>query len=97
MISDGVATSEASVETPGIEPGGPLDLAAENRMIVQIRHPKKKTRIHLRNMEDVPIACLTDTVVKTMPTIHENVRFNRARTSLLLPSSLSFVSERLSN
>ena len=26
-----------------------------------------------------------------------NVRFNRARTSLLLPSSLSFVSERLSN
>ena len=63
--------------------------------------PKKikkiKTRIHLRNMEDVPIACLTDIVVKTKPTTHEKVRFNRARASLLLPSSLSFVSERLSN
>ena len=96
MISDGVVTSEASVETAGMEPGGPLDLVAENRMIMQIRHPKKKkkkkkTRIHLRNMEDVPIACLTDIVVKTKPTTHEKVRFNRARTSLLLPSSLSFV------
>ena len=48
-------------------------------------------------MEDVPIACLTDIVVKTKPTTHEKVRFNRARASLLLPSSLSFVSERLSN
>ena len=98
LISDGVVTSEASVETAGIEPGGPLDLVAENRMIMQIRHQKKKkTRIHLRNMEDVPIACLTDMVVKTKPTTHEKVRFNRARTSLLLPSSLSLVSERLSN
>ena len=42
LISDGVVTSEASVETPGIKPGGPLDLVAENRMIMQIRHPKKK-------------------------------------------------------
>ena len=98
LISDGVVTSEASVETAGMEPGGPLDLVAENRMIMQIRHQKKKkTRIHLRNMEDVPIACLTDIVVKTKPTTHEKVRFNRARTSLRLPSSLSFVSERLSN
>ena len=100
LISDGVVTSEASVETPGIKPGGPLDLVAENRMIMQKRHQKiknKKPRIHLTNMEHVPIACLTDIVVKTMPTIHEKVRFNRARTSLLLPSSLSFVSERLSN
>ena len=42
LISDGVVTSEASVETAGMEPGGPLDLVAENRMIMQIRHPKKK-------------------------------------------------------
>ena len=44
LISDGVVTSEASVETAGIEPGGPLDLVAENRMIMQIRHPKKKNK-----------------------------------------------------
>ena len=42
LISDGVVTSEASVETAGIEPGSPLDLVAENRMIMQIRHQKKK-------------------------------------------------------
>ena len=49
LISDGVVTSEASVETAGMEPGGPLDLVAENRMIMQIRHPKKKKKKKNKN------------------------------------------------
>ena len=49
LISDGLVTSEASVETAGMEPGGPLDLMAENRMIMQIRHPKKKKKKKKKN------------------------------------------------